>query len=248
MRISEYVNKDHWLAGIDPRVKLLVATAVLIMVLSHRGFAFHLGVAFSSLALCWGMKIPWRVMLLRFSEPLFIVLVVVLLKLFSGHDVLFSFPVMGAEVAGYRDGLLEGLAVGSRIIAAVSVVSVLVFSTPFTQLMAALSWCRVPQGFVEVLLYAYRYIFVLLEDAGVIYSAQKNRLGYSSPGRGFQSFGILTGSLILKAFEHSHNVTVAMVQRGYDGRIPLLKHEPFRPSEVAVSILLIAVMGMAWKI
>jgi cobalt/nickel transport system permease protein len=187
--------------------------------------------------------------MLRFTEPLFIVLVILLLKLFfSGGEALFRFSLMGMEITGYRDGLAEGLAIGSRIIAAISVMAVMVFSTPFTELAAALSWFRVPRGFVEILLYAYRYIFVLFEDAGVIYSAQKNRLGYSTIGCGLNSFGVLAGSLLLKAFEHSQNVTLSMVQRGYDGHIPMLRQRPFRPVEVVLSLLLVTMLGFAWKL
>jgi len=114
--------------------------------------------------------------------------------------------------------------------------------------VSGLSWFRVPKGLIEILMFAYRYIFVLLEDAQVIYSAQKNRLGYSNVRRGLSSFGILAGSLALKAFDHSQNTAVAMVQRGYDGKIPLSSHKPFKVSEVAISILFLIVMGVLWKL
>ena len=97
-------------------------------------------------------------------------------------------------------------------------------------------------------MFAYRYIFVLLEDALVIYNAQKNRLGYSSIRRGLSSFGVLSGSLILKAFEHSQNTTVAMVQRGYDGNMPMLRHRPFQASEIVISALCIIALGLVWRI
>jgi cobalt/nickel transport system permease protein len=97
-------------------------------------------------------------------------------------------------------------------------------------------------------MFAYRYIFVIFEDAQVIYNAQKNRLGYSGLRRGLNSFGTLTGSLVLKAFDRSHAITVAMIQRGYDGDMPMLKHKPFRPSEVFIALLIICSMGVAWKI
>ena len=97
-------------------------------------------------------------------------------------------------------------------------------------------------------MFAYRYIFVLLDDANVIYSAQKNRLGYSTVRRGLSSFGVLAGSLTLKAFDNSHNTTVAMVQRGYDGNMPLLKHKAFKLSEIAASVVFVAGMGVLWKL
>lgn len=246
--LREHLRRGHVLSGADARVKLAVAFIVLVMVLTYKGFIFPLFVVFSCLALCIVMRIPLRVFMLRFSEPVFIATVLVLIKLlFSGRDVLFSVDIAGLTITGHRDGLMDGLLLAARIAGAVSVMAVLGFSTPFTDLMAGLSWFRVPKGFTEILMFAYRYIFMLLEDAMVIYHAQKNRLGYSSVRRGMNSFGTLTGSLVLKAFEHSQNSTIAMVQRGYDGNMPVLQHKPFKSSEIAVSFFLVIVMGILWK-
>ena len=246
---SEHFKKDNVFLRVDARVKILVALTVLIMVLSYRGFTLPLLVALFCLSLCIKMRIPLKVFMLRFSEPLFIAFVVMLLKLFfSGEDVLFSANLMGIGIVGYKDGLMDGLRIASRILGAVSVVAVLGFSTPFAELMAGLSWLKIPRSFIEILMFAYRYIFVLSEDAMVIYNAQKNRLGYSNIRRGLSSFGTLAGSLTLKAFENSQNTAVAMVQRGYDGNMPMLKHKPFRHSEVIASLLFIIVMGVVWQI
>lgn len=245
---SEYLKKDHPLARIDARVKIVTALALLAMVLSYHGFVFPMATAILCLFFCIKMKVPLRFFILRFSEPLFIAAVVLFLKFFfSGKDILFSVHVIGIDVVGHRDGLMEGLMIGSRILGAVSLVALMGFSTPFTEFMAALSWLRVPKGFIEILMFAYRYIFVLLDDANVIYSAQKNRLGYSNIRRGLSSFGVLAGSLTLKAFDHSHNTTIAMVQRGYDGNMPLLKHKSFRLSEIAACVVFVAGMGLLWN-
>lgn len=246
---SEYFKRDHVLSRVDVRVKLMVAAALLVMDLSYRGVAFPLLLLALGTLLSAGMRVPLRVFLLRFSEPAFITLVLVTLKfLFSGSTPLFTVELAGVSVSGYAEGLREGTAIAARVLGAVSVVAVLGFSTPFAEFMSGLSWFRVPRQFIEVLMFAYRYIFVLHEDAVVIYNSQKNRLGYSSMRRGLGSFGILTGSLILKSFEHSQNTTVAMVQRGYDGNIPVLRHKPFRAWEVALSIVVVVLTGMVWKI
>ena len=208
---TEHGKHEHVLTKVDARVKLLVALTVLVMVLSYRGFAFPMLITLFCLFLCIRLRIPLRALALRYSEPLFIAAVVLLLKFFfSGKDTLFSINIMGFQLVGHKDGLIEGLLIGSRIIGAVSIVALLGFATPFNELMAGLSWFRVPRGFVEIMMFAYRSIFVLFEDAMVIYTAQKNRLGYSSLRRGLSSFGVLAGSLVLKAFESSQNTTVAM--------------------------------------
>jgi cobalt/nickel transport system permease protein len=142
---------------------------------------------------------------------------------------------------------MEGLVIGGRIMGGVSIVAALGFSTPFAQLMAGLSWYRIPFVFIEICLLAYRYIFVLMEDAQVIYNAQKNRMGYSTLKRGLSSFGTLAGALTLKAFENSQNITTAMTQRGYDGFMPAVSHSPLKYSDVLVCLIFLAAMGVVWK-
>lgn len=246
---TEHVQKDHLLARVDARLKLMASLMLLGMILSYHGFALPLFAAALCLIVCRAMRVPLKLFALRFSEPLFIIVMLLVLKVFfSGKTVLFSLDIFGLTLVGYEDGLREGLLIGVRIIGAVSVVALVGFSTPFTEFMAGLSWFRIPRGFVEILMFAYRYIFVLLEDGMVIYNAQKNRLGYSTLRRGMRSFGTLTGSLTLKAFESSQNIAVAMLQRGYDGSMPMLKAKPFKALEVAFSILFVLAMGFLWKI
>lgn len=246
---SAYIHKDHLLSDIDARVKMASALAVLIMALSYRGFIFPAVITMLCLALIFRMRIPVKVLLIRLGEPVFIAAVVIALKLFfSGRVALFSLNILGAQITGYQEGLMEGLFIANRIISAVSIVAVLGFSTPFTEIMAAFSWFRVPKGFIEIMMFAYRYIFVLFEDAQVIYLAQKNRLGYSSLRRGLSSFGALAGALTIRAFDNSQSTSIAMVQRGYDGAMPGTSHRSFRSSEVVASALFVMVMGVIWRI
>jgi cobalt/nickel transport system permease protein len=246
---SESCLTAHPVSRIDARVKLIFTLAVLAMVISYKGFFFPLLVLGCCLVGCLYIKVPLRLFFLRFSEPMFIGAVLVLLKFFfTGNEALFSVALAGVRITGHLDGLRDGLLIACRMLGAVSVVAMLGFSTAFNDIVAALAWLRVPKGLIEIAMFAYRYIFMLFEDAMVIYNAQKNRLGYSTIRRGVNSFGVLTGSLTLKAFEHSQSTTVAMVQRGYDGTMPALKHKPFRASEVIASVLIIVVMGVLWKI
>jgi cobalt/nickel transport system permease protein len=250
--MHHFIRQPHTIAhpfsDLDSRVKLLSALALLVMVLSHRGVVFPLVVAGLCCALCLAMRVRLRALAVRFAEPLFIALVVLFLKcFFSGTEPLFSLHLAGMEIVGHRDGLMEGVRIASRIAAAVAVVATVGFATPFTEMMAALAWLRLPRGFIEIALFAWRYLFVLLDDAQVVYNAQKNRLGYAGYGRGLRSFGTLAGALVIKAFDNSQNITTAMVQRGYDGNMPILRHKPFRIAEVLASLLVIVVMGVMWQ-
>lgn len=247
--LSEHRTQQHIFSRADARLKLLVCTAVLVLVLSHKGFGFPLFVLVLGLLLCALMRVPLKAVAMRFAEPVFLACMLVFIKaFFTGHEVLFSVPVFGVHLTAYQDGLAGGLLVAARIMGAVSVIVVLGFAASFTEVISALAWLGFPKSLSEILLFAYRYIFMLLEDAMTIYHAQKNRMGYASITRGMRSFGMLTGALMLKAFEHSQKATVAMVQRGYDGSLPVLQQRPFQAGEVALSVVIVLTMGVLWKV
>jgi cobalt/nickel transport system permease protein len=247
--LSGHFSKKHFLSGIDARVKLLVVLALLLMVLSYQGIFFPLLVAGGALILCAKMRISVKVLLMRMAQPLLIASVVLLLKfLFSGEEVMFSLNFMGMELSGHKDGLMEGIRITSRILGGVSLVIALGFATPFIEFVAALSWLRVPRPFIEIMMFAYRYLFVFLEDAETIYSAQKNRLGYSGIRKGLNSFGVLTGSLVLRGFEQSQKTADAMIQRGYTGDMPMLKNQPLKAAELAIAFIVVIIGGAAWMI
>ncbi len=246
---SEYLRQDHLLSRVDARIKLFTALFVILLTISYQGILFPVFILSLAIMVSLNMKIPLKVLAIRFSEPLFIVIVLVLIKTFSqGKSPFFSIDAYLFTLTLYSDGLYEGILLSLRILAAVSVVVILGFAMPFTEFMAALSWFRAPRVFVEILVFAYRYIFVLLEEALVIYNAQKNRLGYSNLRRGLSSFGVLSGSLTLKAFEHSQNTATAMIQRGFDGDMPMLKHRALRLGEVAGAMFFLAIITALWKL
>jgi cobalt/nickel transport system permease protein len=246
---SEHFKKEHCLTKADARVKLLVVLALLVMVLSYKGIVFPLLIAAASAFVCLWMRIPPRVMLIRISQPLFIAMVVLLLKFFfSGEEIMFSINVLGLDIAGHRDGLMEGVRITSRIIGGVSLLIMIGFATPFIEFVAALSWMRIPRQFIEIMMFAYRYLFMFLDDATTIYSAQKNRLGYAGIRKGLTSFGVLTGSLVLRGFEQSQKTADAMIQRGYTGDMPLLKGEPVKMIDLAIAALVVVMGGIVWMI
>jgi cobalt/nickel transport system permease protein len=246
---SESFHKNNVLVKVDARIKVVVTFALLFMVLSYKGVMFPLIMAGAAFLICAIMRVPLRILTLRMAQPVFIASVILLLKLFfSGNQELFSVNLLGLDLAGHRDGLMEGLIITSRIMGGVSLIIALGFATPFIEFMAALSWLRIPKIFIEIMMFAYRYLFVFLDDANTIYSAQKNRLGYSGIRKGLHSFGVLTGSLVLRGFEQSQKTADAMMQRGYTGDMPLLKGRPLRSFEIVTAVLIVIAGGAVWLI
>ncbi|HEX9078689.1 MAG TPA: cobalt ECF transporter T component CbiQ [Desulfuromonadaceae bacterium] len=236
-------------AAVDPRIRLLAAGLLLALTVGSRGISFPVQVAAVCLPVTLMVGMPWRLLLLRLLHPLFIALVVLTLKAFAGtgHPVVLG-DLAGHALTAHREGLLEGARIAARILGAVSVAMLLSQVLSFTETMAALAWLRVPSGLVEVALFAWRALFMLYDDAGTVYTAQKNRLGYCGLRRGLKSFGAMAGMLTIRAFDSSQAMTVAMTQRGYDGSLPLLRGS--RPSRVQVAGLLVFALAVtaAWKL
>lgn len=251
MRTLQYPHdkRHHPLLRQDARVKLLAALALLVMVTSARSLVFPLLIAGLGLALCCWLRVPVRLLLLRFAEPLLLAVIVLLLKTFgSGSEMLFSVDLHWLQLTASRDGLLAGLKIAARIGGAVTLVAAIGFATPFTELLAALAWLRVPRGFIEVTIFAWRYLFVLADDAQVIHAAQRNRLGYVGVRRSCRSLGTLAGALVIKAFDSSQTMTVAMAQRGYDGTLPLMKHKPFCLADILAATGVVIALGVLWQL
>jgi cobalt/nickel transport system permease protein len=97
-------------------------------------------------------------------------------------------------------------------------------------------------------MFAWRALFMLYDDAGIVYTAQKNRLGYCGVRRGLKSFGAMAGMLIIRAFDSSQAMTVAMAQRGYDGNLPLLRGSRLDGRQVGGLLMFTLVATVAWKL
>jgi len=242
-------NERAAVAAVDPRIRLLAAGLLLALVISSRGSAFPWQVAGICLpvALIAGMQ-P-RMLLLRMLHPLFIAAVILILKTFLGGGESATLLQAGTlTLTGRPEGLREGLLISSRIMGAVSVAVLLGQVMTFTETMAALAWMRVPRGLVDVSMFAWRSLFMLYDDAGVVYTAQKNRLGYCGMRRGLRSFGAMAGMLTIRAFDSSQAMTVAMTQRGYDGSLPLLRSSHLSRSQLAGLTAFAVLAATAWKL
>ena len=233
---------------LDARLKLMALALLLGLVLSSREFAFPLTVIALSMLVPLTTRISWKLMLLRVIEPAVIVAVLIVLKSLAGDELLYVVPLPGYSFNIYSDGLRDGLELAVRIIAALGALTAVSLSTPFTEFLRAMSWLKVPGPFVEVALFAYRYLKSLFEDAQVIYNSQKTRLGYSSPRRALASMGTLAGSLVIKAFDQAEATAASLQQRGYDGTLPIHNNKPFKAAEVIATLVFVGIMAALWTI
>jgi cobalt/nickel transport system permease protein len=247
--LRQQQNEHSAVAAVDPRTRLLAAGLLLALVISSRGSAFPWQVAGICLPVALIAGMPPRLLLLRLLHPLFIAVVILILKTFLGGGETVALLKLGTlTLTGHPEGLREGLLISSRIMGAVSVAVLLGQVMTFTETMAALAWLRVPRSLVDVSMFAWRALFMLYDDAAIVYTAQKNRLGYCGMRRGLKSFGAMAGMLTIRAFDSSQAMTVAMTQRGYDGSLPQLRASRLGNIQLAGLSAFALLASVAWKL
>lgn len=232
---ESYVNKAGFIQGIDSRAKLVFVLACLLLSVISSSPAVPVSVGAVCLALIAVSGAPILAVALRMSEPLLFAAILAAIQAFIVRgDTLSSFNVLGMNLSVSAEGLHKGVIIMSRVFGAVTAVLFLTMTTSVHRLLSAAARLRAPKAIVEISLFAYRYVFVLIEDAVTIYHAQKGRLGYSNFTRGTRSLATLAGSVFLRAFCQAEATGEAMAMRGYTGEYLPVFDERLRAADVAL--------------
>lgn len=98
----------------------------------------------------------------------------------------------------------------------------LIATTSFSGVCMAMERLGCPKIFALQLLFLYRYLFVLIEEATRLVRARALR-SFHGRGKGLRVFGSLIGQLLLRSLERAQRIHLAMHCRGFDGEIRMLK-------------------------
>lgn len=232
---------DRYQAGsspihrLDPRVKVVVSVLfILSNVLLPDG-------AWAAFLLSWGL-----VLLINSQAGLgagFTVKHSLVALPFALAAVTAIFALPGEPIAAWNlgpwrlvatdAGLLRFASILVRSWLSVQVAILLVATTQFPDLMHALRHLRMPAVLVAVILFMYRYLFVLTDEALRLLRARQSRSARPAAGGGGGSLawrahvtGNMAGQLFLRSYERSERVYAAMLARGYRGQfLTLNPHE-----------------------
>jgi cobalt ABC transporter, permease protein CbiQ len=99
---------------------------------------------------------------------------------------------------------------------------VLIGTTSFNGVCMALERLGAPDVFATQLLFLYRYIFVLGEEAMSMARARALR-SFGGRGMGMRVYGLMLGHLLLRTYDRAQRVYLAMLSRGFDGQIRAMR-------------------------
>lgn len=119
----------------------------------------------------------------------------------------------------------------------VSCLYFLALTTPMVEIIAVLRKLKVPKLFIELMSLVYRFIFILLESAAAIYTAQSSRLGYVNSKSSFRSLSQLIYAIFIRSIHRSQMLATALEARCYKGEIRVLEKE-FAVSKRSIMLII----------
>ncbi|MFO7983504.1 MAG: cobalt ECF transporter T component CbiQ [Desulfuromonadales bacterium] len=129
---------------------------------------------------------------------------------------------------GISGGWISFLSILLRFILTVGAALILIATTSFPAVCRALDRLGVPRVFAVQLLFIYRYIFVLTDEAMRMVRARSLR-SFHGRGRGMRVYGHMIGQLLLRTLDRAQRIHKAMLSRGFDGEIRI-----FRPGHIGM--------------
>lgn len=214
-RFELFSYQESIIHNIDPRIKTLTTLFFIAFVISFNRFQamqlvpfflFPLVIAYSgNISLAYILK---RVLIV---SPFAILLAII--NLISDNDIIgavFFIPI--------TSGWLSAASIIMRFFLTVSTTFLLITTTGFYSFCYALRVCiHLPAIFITQLLFLYRYIFVLVEESIRMLRAYQTRAFRSKIP--IHVFIHLLGNLLLRTINRAERIYLAMLARGYDGRI-----------------------------
>jgi cobalt/nickel transport system permease protein len=133
---------------------------------------------------------------------------------------------------GVSGGWISFASILVRFVLTTTAALVLVATTGFGGVCYALERFRVPDVVVTQLLLLYRYIFVLGEEALRMTRARSLR-SFDGRGTGLRVYGRQLGHLLLRTYARASRLYQAMLARGFDGRIRVVRRPRFGSRDLA---------------
>lgn len=215
--LDKIARADSPLHRLDGRVKTVIFLGAIILSTAFQHWYFVAVLWIVSILLFSTLHLPWRTLFNRLYMPFGIAWLVFISLLFTnGSHTLLVINVGNLVFPVYHEGLQLGFLILLRIMTAVTLGSLLSFSTPMIEILETLRLCKVPAIIIDLAAMMYRYVFILEETARSMRRAQLSRMGDQMTWiHQARDVGKVAGHVLIKSLDRSIRIYKAMLSRGY---------------------------------
>jgi len=228
-RLDALSSKDSPVHRIDPRLKVLTTLYFIAIAISFDKYdpAGPVPLLVYPMTLMIIGEIPFSYIAKKLLIASPFVLSVALF-----NPILDRCPMLNLGPISVSGGLVSFASIMTKYVLTVSAVLALIACTGLDSICSALARMGVPKAFTIQLLFLYRYIFVLGEEAARMTRARALR-SFGGKGLGMSVYSSMIGHLLLRTVDRAQRIHLAMLCRGFDGEI---RHG--EPSKIRLSDLL----------
>jgi cobalt/nickel transport system permease protein len=233
----ELSSRKGFFQSLDARVKVIFMLLMLVAVNVRRDLPTELVIAAFAFILALASGVGLKVMyarvtfvgfffgfLIALPSSLNIItpgrLVLPILSLNEAHSFwVYNIP---KEVGVTAAGLFGVAMLTMRVINSVSLAMLVLFTTPFTEIMRALKMFRVPDSVLAVVNLTYKYIFIFANTVEDMHLAKMSRTAGAMDGSEARRWAAGRMGLIFKKTQGKcDEIFKAMLARGFTGEIKL---------------------------
>jgi cobalt/nickel transport system permease protein len=221
-------TQDTPIHRLDPRAKVITALAFIVTVVSYDKYDLSgpMPLFIYPVALVAVGNLPPGYLLgkLLLASPFALIIGIF-------NPLLDRSIVMQIGPAHISGGWISYVSILLRFFLTLSAALILISTTGFNSVCLALGRMKVPQSLTVQFMLLYRYVFVLANEASRTLRAWSLRsvLRKRMPLKVFAS---VVGQLLIRAIDRAQRVHMAMLSRGFDGEIRLLRPLTFGATDL----------------
>ena len=236
MNFETFSTSSSPLHRLDARVKLLAGLALVVVIALCRTFP----TACAGLILALLLVLVAHLNLKMVSKRLLLVNGFVLFLWFTlplTYPGATMFAVGPLEFS--REGILMAALITVKTNATVLILISLVATSSLAALGQALVRLRVPTKLCLLLLFSYRYIFVIHQEYLRLVRAARLRCFKATTNlHTYRTTGYLFGMTLIKSHHRAQRVKQAMALRGFQGQFHTLYESPVGKNEITFALLM----------
>jgi cobalt/nickel transport system permease protein len=234
---------------IDPRIRLLLATLLSFTIaLSHQVTTLLAALALSILLLGLARLNAKEVLKRLMVAWGFLLLLWLILPVTYGGESAYEFGFLSFS----RQGIDLAVQISLKSNAILLLLMTLVTTMGFVQLGYGLSFFKVPSKLVYLLLFTYRYVFVIEQEYQRLSRAARIRCFRPRTNlHTYRTYAYLIGMLFVRASLRAERIYQAMRCRGFKGQFYCLQDFNFKPADWVWTFLMglgmVGLISLEWS-
>ncbi len=224
----------------NPRVKIIVAvTFIIVVAISNNFFTQQLALTLALVLVLVSKLSLGDIGKRLLAANSFTVFLWVTLPLTYGGEVIRIWNYLPISLDGVHLAGLITLKTNTIVLSLITLLG----TSRIVNLGHALERLHLPSRLCFLLLFSYRYIFVIYQEYQKLNRAAKMRCFRPSTNlHTYRTYGYLFGMTLVKSYNRATRVHQAMMLRAFDGRLIPLRKDNSSPQDFAFLIILLSLI------